>query len=93
MVYCTARDEYHACRHPWDYAAHPGDGTDHDCHCDHSWIDRRYTSAHRPCIAYVVSSGWKFSISLDSEPEVGPVFAIWFGHRGIHLPLRWRPWK
>lgn len=91
-VYCTAREEYHACKHPWDYDAHPGDGTDHECHCGKVWVDRRYTYAGRPQIAHAVSPGWAFRIVLGSDPELGPVFSLWIWNRGLHLPLRWFLW-
>jgi hypothetical protein len=92
-IYCTSRQDVHACAIPWDYAAHPGDGTDHECDCGFGWIDRRYQKSQKPQLAYLIGEdSWSFSISLDREREVGPVFRLWFGRRGIHLPLRWRPW-
>ncbi len=32
-VYCTARHQMHACLFTWQIPGHPGDGTDHECHC------------------------------------------------------------
>jgi len=92
MAYCTARQGVHICSHEWDYDAHPGDGTDHECHCERTWIDRIYKKSQRPCIASVVGeTTWNFSLSLHNSLELGPVFNLWFGRRGIYIPLRWRP--
>lgn len=93
-IYCTARSEFHACEHEWNYEAHPGDGTDHTCHCGETWVDHRFQRSQKPQLAHVVQSGsWSFSVGLGSCIELGPVFSLWFGHRGLHLPLRWRSWR
>jgi hypothetical protein len=92
--YCTARQDVHSCHYEWDYGAHPGDATDHECHCEYGWVDQRYQKSQRPQLAYIVEEGaWNFSVALYNAIEIGPALNIWFGRRGIHLPFRWRPWK
>lgn len=94
MAYCTAREGTHACLFRWDYDAHPGDGTDHACHCEYTWVDRRYKKSQRPCITHAIGDTvWYFGINLYRSLELGPVFSLWFGRRGFHVPLRWRPWS
>lgn len=94
--YCTARCDEHACRLEWLHArdhGHPGDGTDHECHCGETWINDQYQDATKPQFSGLVSPGWWFGGGIYSNLELGPVFQVWFWRRGIHFPLRWRPWR
>ena len=102
-MYCVARMNEHACRYEiadpiekrlYDGTEHPGDKTDHECHCGHTWENFHFQDGTRPQIIHMTREGdWQFGIDLWSTLSDGPIFQLYFGKRGIHLPLRWRPWR
>lgn len=102
-MYCIARMEEHACRYEidspieqrlYDGNSHPGDSTDHECHCGHTWKNVHFQDGTRPQLTHMMRGGdWELGAKIWGTLPDGPVLQIWFGKRGIHIPFRWRPWR
>ena len=99
-MYCIARIDAHACcqtiddpiaKRLYDTSSHPGDRSDHTCHCGFTWDNMNFADGTRPQITRMTREGdWQFGVSLWSTLSDGPVFQLFFGKRGLHLPLRRR---
>ena len=101
-MYCVARIDEHACcrqiedpigKSLYDGAKHPGDHSDHECHCGFAWQNTRYQDGTRPQYTHLMREGdWEFSIRLWSTLLDGAVFQLWGWKRGLHVPFRWLLW-